>query len=107
MFMKINNEDNFNGGDNKPPKQNTLMEILIGLGASILILVLIFGTLFIGMPGIISIVELIIIACSTFLAVRCLRRERKIIGIFILATIIPMTLLLMLVGSCAALLGVQ
>lgn len=98
--MKINNENNFNGGDSKPPKQSTLIEVLIGLGASILILSLIIGAFFVGIPSIISIIELIIIACSTFLAVRCLRRERKIIGTFILVTIIPMTLLLMLIGSC-------
>lgn len=99
--MKINNQDNFNGGDNKPPKPSVLVDIFLGLGVSALLLVAMFGTLSIGKPAIISIIELIIIACSTFLAVRCLRRERKIIGTFILATIIPMTLLLMLIGSCA------
>lgn len=101
MFMNINNGDNFNGGDNKPPKPSTLMEVVLGLITSILIVVLIFGAFFVGIPSIISIIELIIIACSTFLAVRCFRRERKIIGTFILVTIVPITLVLMLIGSCA------
>lgn len=99
--MKINNENNFNGGDNKPPKPSALMDVFLGLGVSALLLAAMFGTLFIGKPAIISIVELVIISCSTFLAVRFLRRERTVIGVFMLATIIPMTLLLMLVGSCA------
>lgn len=110
-FNKNSNDPNFppqsnNGQFNKKSKTTQFKDVLIGLGISGLLVLLMFFSLFIGKNvGIVSIIEFIIISYGTFLSVRFIRRKRHIIGVFILATIIPSTLLLLLVGTCAGMLG--
>jgi len=86
---------------NKKSKRTQFKDALIGLCISALLFLLMFFSLFIRKNmGTISIIEFIIISFGTFLSVRFIRRERPIIGGFILATIIPSALLLLLVGAC-------
>lgn len=116
--MNDNNEkpnNNFNEGDylnkqdpnfNTPPKKSPWGDIFLGLGLSILLIVAMAATLYIGKVGIISIIILVLISGSTFLSVRLIKRKRPIVGKILLATVIPLTLLLLLFGACFVSLGV-
>jgi len=63
------------------------------------------ATLYIGKAGIISIVMFILISISTFLSVKLIRKTHSIAGKILLATVIPLALLLLLFGACAITLG--
>lgn len=97
--MQKNYQQNSNNS-NKSSNANKVLDILIGLGVSVFIVTSMFFALSIGKIGIVSIIEFIIISLSTFLSVRCIRRKRPIIGVFILVAVTPITLLLLLVGAC-------
>ena len=97
----LNNENNDqNPNYNRPPKKSTWKDIFLGVGLAILIFMAMYSALFLNDIRIISIIEFIIISISTFLSVRFKRRNRPILGTLILVAVIPMTLLLLLVGSC-------
>lgn len=80
-------------------------DIFLGLGLSLLLIIAMVSTLYIGKAGIISIITLILISCATFLSVRFIRRKRPIVGKILLATVIPLTLILLLFGACVVSLG--
>jgi len=96
-----NQDPNFNGA----PKKSPWWDIFLGLGLSLLLLISMVATLYIGKAGIVSIIEFILISFSTFLSVRFIRRDRPIAGKIILVVVIPMTLLLLLFGACFISLG--
>lgn len=101
-------QDNLNKQDpnfNTPPKKSPWGEIFLGLGLSFLLIIAMVATLYIGKAGIVSIIMFILISLSTFLSVRFIRREHPIAGKIMLATIIPLTLILLLFGACAVMLG--
>ena len=101
-----NQQNNFNGNNNsKTSRKGKFIDVLLGIGASLIILTLMFLALFIGHTGVITLVECAIIAFSTFGAVRSMRRKRPIIGTFIIVTLIPSTLFLLLAGACVVMLG--
>ena len=101
-----NQPNNFNGNNNSnTSRKGKFIDVLLGIGASLIILTLMFLALYIGHTGVITLVECAIIAFSTFGAVRSMRRKRPIIGTFIIVTLIPSTLLLLLAGACAVMLG--
>jgi hypothetical protein len=100
--MNTNNQDsNFN----TPPKKSPWGDIFLGIGLSLLLIIAMYASLYIGEAGMVSIVMLILISCSTFLAVRFIRRNRKIAGKILLATVIPLTLILLLFGACFVSMG--
>lgn len=100
--MNTNNQDsNFN----TPPKKSPWGDIFLGIGLSLLLIIVMIASLYIGKAGIVSIVMLILISSSTFLSVRFIRRKRPIAGKILLATVIPLTLLLLLFGACFVSLG--
>lgn len=100
--MNTNNQDsNFN----TPPKKSPWGDIFLGIGLSLLLILAMVSSLYIGKAGITSIVMLILISCSTFLSVRFIRRKRPIAGKILLATVIPLTLILLLFGACFVSLG--
>jgi len=100
--MNTNNQDsNFN----TPPKKSPWGDIFLGIGLSLLLILSMVASLYTGKAGIASIVMLILISCSTFLAVRFIRRKRPIAGKILLATVIPLTLILLLFGACFVSLG--
>jgi hypothetical protein len=100
--MNTNNqESNFN----TPPKKSPWGDIFLGIGLSLLLIIAMIASLYIGEAGIVSIVMLILISSSTFLSVRFIRRKRPIAGKILLATIIPLTLLLLLFGACFVSMG--
>jgi len=99
------NLNNQNPNFNKPIKKSPWGDIFLGLALALLLFITLVATLYIGKAGIISIIEFILISFFTFLSVRFIRRNRPIVGKIILGVVIPMTLLLLLFGSCAALLG--
>ena len=120
--MSINNENpenqkpnyNENGQDNSskqdpnlnvPPKKSPWGDIFLGLGLSLLLILSMFGTLYIGKAGIVSIIMFSLISLSTFLSVRFIRKTHPIAGKILLATVIPLTLLLLLFGACFISLG--
>ncbi|MEK6265687.1 MAG: hypothetical protein N2B06_13120 [Clostridium sp.] len=86
-------------------KKSPWGDIFLGLGLSLLLIVSIIASLYIGMAGIVSIIMLILISCSAFLSVRLIRRNRPIAGKILLATVIPLTLLLLLFGACFVSMG--
>jgi len=90
---------------NTPLKKSPWGEIFLGLGLSLLLLIAMVATLYIGKAGIVSIIMLILISVSTFVSVRFIRRARPVAGKILLATVIPLTLLLLLFGACAISLG--
>lgn len=87
------------------PKKSPWGDIFLGLGLSLLLIIAMVATLYIGKAGIISIVIFILISCSTFLSVRLIRRNHPIAGKILLTIVIPLTLLLLLFGACAISLG--
>ena len=91
---------------NIPPKKSPWGDIFLGLGLSLLLILSMVATLYIGKLGIASMVILALICASTFLSVRFIRRNRPIAGKILLATVIPLTLLLLLFGACFTFLGV-
>ena len=95
-------DPNFNG----QPKKTPWGDILLGLGLSILLVILIISSFYTGRAAIASIIVLILIFCATLLSVRFTRRNRPIVGKILLVTIIPLTLLLFLFGACFISLGV-
>jgi len=98
----LNNQDpNFN----TPPKKGPWGEIFLGLGLSLLLIISMVATLYIGKAGIISIIMFILISGATFLSVRFIRRTHPIAGKILLVTIIPLTLILLLFGACFVSLG--
>ena len=120
--MSINNENpqnqkpnyNENGQDNSskqdpdlnvPPKKSPWGDIFLGLGLSLLLILSMFGTLYIGKAGIVSIIMFSLISLSTFLSVRFIRKTHPIAGKILLATVIPLTLILLLFGACFISLG--
>ena len=90
---------------NTLPKKSALGEIFLGVGLSLLLIIAMVATLYIGKAGIVSIIMLILISASTFISVRFIRRARPIVGKILLATVIPLTLLLLLFGACVVSLG--
>jgi len=90
---------------NTPPKKSPWGDIFLGLGLSFLLIIVMVATLYIGIAGIVSIVMLILISGSTLISVRFIRRGRPIVGKILLATVIPLTLLLLLFGACVVSLG--
>ena len=101
-----NKQKNFNGNNNSnTSRKSKFIDVLLGIGALLIISTLMFFALFIGHTGVIALVECGIIAFSTFGAVRSMRRGRTIIGMFIFVALIPSTLLLLLAGACAVMLG--
>lgn len=107
VYLQNTNYDNNNRQNNNSntSRKDKFIDVLLGIGASLIILTLMFLALYIGHTGVIALVECGIIALSTFGAVRSMRRGRTIIGIFILVALIPSTLLLLLVGACAVMLN--
>ncbi|MGK0469245.1 hypothetical protein [Clostridium sp.] len=103
--MNTNNQDpNFNA----PPKKSPWVDIFLGIGLSLLLIIAMIASLNIGAAGMISmfsIVMLILISGSTFLSVRLIRRNRPIAGKILLATVIPITLILLLFGACFVSMG--
>jgi len=91
---------------NPPPKKSPWGDIFLGLGLSCLLIIALVATLYIGKAGAVSIIVFILILSSTFLSVRFIRRKRPIAGKIILATVIPLTLLLLLFGACFVSLGI-
>ena len=87
------------------PKKSPLGDIFLGLGLSFLLIIAMVATLYIGKAGIISIVMFILISASTFLSVKFIRKTHPIAGKILLATVIPLALLLLLFGACAITLG--
>jgi hypothetical protein len=105
----VSEQRNLNKQDpnfNTPPKKSPWGDIFLGLALSFLLIIGMISTLYIGKAGIISIIMLILISCSTFLSVRLIRRSRPIAGKILLATVIPLALLLLLFGACFVSLGV-
>ena len=98
------NQQNFDF--NSPPKKSPWGEIFLGLGLSVFLILAMIATLYIGKVAISSFVILFLISCSTFLSVRFIRRKRPIAGKILLATVIPLTVLLLLFGACFVSLGV-
>jgi hypothetical protein len=92
---------------NTPPKKSPWGDIFLGLGLSLLLIIVMVASLYIGKAGIISIIMLILISCSTFLSVRLIRKAHPIAGKILLATVIPLTLVLLLFGACFVSLGVN
>ncbi|MCB2291189.1 hypothetical protein LGK97_15775 [Clostridium sp. CS001] len=103
--MSMHNE-NQQDPNLKPPKKSPWGDIFLGLGLSLLLILSMIATLYIGKLGITSIIVLILISCATFLSVKFIRKERPIVGKILLATIIPLTLILLLFGACFISLGV-
>jgi len=91
---------------NSPPKKSPWGEIFLGLGLSLLLILSMFATLYIGKVGITSMVILALISTSTFLAVRFIRRKRPIAGKILLGAVVPLTLILLIFGACFVSLGV-
>lgn len=86
-------------------KKGPWADMFLGLGLSLLLIIAIVASLYIGKAGITSIIMLILISCSAFLSVRLMRRNRPIAGKILLATVIPLTLLLLLFGACFVSMG--
>jgi hypothetical protein len=104
--MSINNENQKEPNSNVPLKKSPWGDIFLGLGLSLLLILSMIATLYIGKVGIASIIILILISCATFLSVKFIRKKRPIVGKILLATIIPLTLILLLFGACFVSLGV-
>jgi len=105
----VNEQENLNQHNsnfNTPLKKSPWGDIFLGLGLVFLLILAIVASLYIGQVGIISIVMFILLACSTFLSVRFIRRgTHPIAGKILLVIIIPLTLLLLIFGMCAVSLG--
>ena len=106
--MNGNNENSQNQDPifNMEPKKSPWGDIFLGLGLSIVLIILIIASFYAGSIGIASIIIFFLISCATLLSVRFSRRNRPIVGKILLVTIIPLTLLLFLFGACFASLGV-
>lgn len=105
----LNKQENLNHQNsnfNIPPKKSPWGDIFLGLGLSLLLILSMFATLYIGKVGITSMVILALISASTFLSVRFIRRKRPIAGKILLSTVIPLTLILLIFGACFVSLGV-
>ncbi|MBU3113888.1 hypothetical protein [Clostridium lacusfryxellense] len=102
QYYMSNQDPNFNSHVKKSPWR----DIFLGLGLSLLLLILMVATLFIGKAGITSIIMFILIGSATFLSVRFIRRSHPIAGKILLATVTPLALLLLLFGACFVSLGV-
>ncbi|MBU3190356.1 hypothetical protein K9O30_14285 [Clostridium bowmanii] len=85
---------------NTLPKKSPWGDIFLGLGLSVLLIITMVATLYIGKAGIVSIISLILISSSTFLSVRFIRRTHPIAGKILLAIVIPITLIFLLFGAC-------
>lgn len=101
----MSNENPDNQNFNTSPKKSPLGDIFLGLGLSLLLIIATVATLYIGKAGIVSIILLILISCSTFLSVRFIRGTHPIAGKTLLATVIPLTLVFLLFGACFVSLG--
>ncbi|MBU3146758.1 hypothetical protein [Clostridium sp. CF012] len=101
LTNNVSKQDNFN----KPPKKSPWGDIFLGIGLSFTLIIAMIAALYIGKAGIISIVMFILISCATFLSVRFIRRTHPIAGKILLATVIPLTLVLLLFGACFVSLG--
>lgn len=105
----LNKQENLNHQNsnfNIPPKKSPWGDIFLGSGLSILLILSMFATLYIGKVGITSMVILALISASTFLAVRFIRRKRPIAGKILLGAVVPLTLILLIFGACFVSLGV-
>ena len=91
---------------NTPPKKSPWGEIFLGLGLSVSLILAMVITLYIGKVAISSFIILFLISGATLLSVRFIKRKRPIAGKILLATVIPLTLLLLLFGACFVSLGV-
>ena len=105
-FNEQNNINQQSFDFNTPPKKSPWGEIFLGLGLSVFLILAMIATLYIGKVAISSFIILFLISGATLLSVRFIKRKRPIAGKILLATVIPLTLLLLLFGACFVSLGV-
>lgn len=91
---------------NMQPKKSPLGDIFLGLGLSLALIASMIVSLYSGSAGLFSIIMFILMTCATFLSVKLIKQNHPIAGKILLATIIPLTLLLLLFGACFVSLGV-
>ena len=88
------------------PKKSPSGDIFLGLGLSLALIASMIVSLYSGSAGLFSIIMFILMTCATFLSVKLIKQNHPIAGKILLATIIPLTLLLLLFGACFVSLGV-
>lgn len=77
------------------------MDLVIGIGAPLLSLVILIVMLNLGTPGSISfIISAVLITVNTFLCVKCFRMKHNLAAVLILCLMTPMVLMILLFGAC-------